>query len=73
MEEIKPHYAVVFDGEFYGLFGKDETSGEQVLIKRISYDKYSAEKIAATLNENMVSVLHAKDVVRDFLLTFVFE
>ena len=73
MEEIKPHYAVVFDGEFYGIFGKDETSGEQVLIKRISYDKYSAEKIAAILNENAVSVLHAKDVIRDFVLTFVFE
>ena len=73
MEEIKPHYAVVFDGEFYGIFGKDETSGKQVLIKRVSYDKYSAEKIAAILNENAVSVLHAKDVIRDFLLAFVFE
>ena len=73
MERIKPHYAVVFDGEFYGLFGKDETSGEQVLIKRVSYNKDSAERIAAILNENEVSVLHAKDVIRDFLLAFVFE
>ena len=73
MERIKPHYAVVFDGEFYGIFGKEETSRETVLIKRISYDKYSAEKIAAMLNENEVSVLHAKDVIRDFVLTFVFE
>lgn len=73
MERIKPHYAVVFDGEFYGIFGKEEISEETVLIKRVSYDKAFAERIATLLNENKVSVLHAKDVIRDFLLAFVFE
>lgn len=73
MEIIRPHYAVVFDGEFYGIFGKEETSGERVLIKRISFDKTCAERIAAMLNESAVSIFHAKDVIRDYLLTFAFE
>ena len=67
-EEIKPVYEVVFEGEWFGIFGKEKTTGETVFIKRIAKEKSCALRLAEILNENKVSVYHAKDVLKDFLV-----
>ena len=67
-EEIRPEYEVVFKGEWFGIFGKEKTTGETVFIKRIAKEKSCALRLAEILNENKVSVYHAKDVLKDFLV-----
>ena len=67
-DEIKPIYKVVFEGESFGIFGKEETTGETFIIKEISSDRKTVFKIEEILNKNEVSLCHAKDVIRDFLI-----
>ena len=66
--EINPIYEVVSETDSFGIFGKEETSGETVFIKRVSKERRTAEYLAEILNKNKVSVHHAKDVLRDFLI-----
>ena len=71
-DEIKPIYKVVFEGESFGIFGKEETTGEKITIKRIAKEKSCALRLAGILNENKVSIHHAKDVLKDFLVEPLF-
>ena len=66
--EINPRYEVVSEKETFGIFGREETTGETVLIKQISKERETAAYLADILNRNKVSVHHAKDVLRDFLI-----
>jgi hypothetical protein len=67
-DEIKPVYKVVSEKEVFGISGKEETTGESFVLKGISEDEKMVFKIAELLNKNKVSICHAKDVIRDFLL-----
>ena len=67
-DEIKPIYKVVFEGESFGIFGKEETTGEPFFVKEISKEGKTVSEIADILNRNKVSLCHAKDVIRDFLI-----
>ena len=71
-EEIKPSYTVVSGKENFLIFGKEETTGETVFIK-ISPEEKNALRLAEILNKNKVSVLHAKDVVKDILIEPLLE
>ena len=66
--EINPIYEVVSEAEAFGIFGREETTGETVVIKQLSKERKTAEHLAGVLNQNKVSVHHAKDVLRDFLI-----
>ena len=66
--EINPIYEVVSETDSFGIFGKEKTTGETVFIKRIAKEKSCALRLAEILNKNKVSVHHAKDVLRDFLI-----
>ena len=70
-DEIKPRYIVVPENGIFSIFGKEETTGETVFIK-ISSEEKTALRLAEILNGNKVSVLHAKDAVRDILLEPLF-
>ena len=67
-DEVKPIYEVVFEGERFGIFGREKTTGETVFIKRIAKEESCALRLAEILNENKVSIHHAKDVLKDFLV-----
>ena len=54
--------------KFFGIFGREETTGETVVIKQLSKERKTADYLAKILNKNKVSVHHAKDVLRDFLI-----
>ncbi len=71
-EEIKPRYTVVSEKGIFLIFGKEETTGETVLIK-ISLEEKTALRLAEILNKNKVSVRHAKDVATDILIEPLFE
>ena len=71
-EEIKPSYTVVSGRKNFLIFGKEETTGETVFIK-ISPEEKTALRLAEILNKNKVSVLNAKDVVRDILIEPLLE
>ena len=65
---IKPEYKVVSESEMFGIFGEEKTTGETVLIKQISKERETSACLAEILNENKVSVHHAKDVLKDLLV-----
>jgi len=71
-EEIKPQYEVLPEEGIFAIFGKEETTGETVFIK-ISPEEKTALRFAKILNENKVSVRHARDVLRDILFETFFE
>ena len=66
--EINPIYEAVQEKDTFGIFGREETTGETVLIKQLSKDRKTADYLVKILNKNRVSVHHAKDVLRDFLV-----
>ena len=66
--EINPIYEVVPETDTFGIFGREETTGETVFIKQLSKERKTADYLAKILNKNKVSVHHAKDVLRDFLI-----
>ncbi len=65
MAEIKPEYKVICENNVFGIVGKEETTNQRVEIKSISRDEIFVAELAALLNKNKVSLLHAKSVVRD--------
>ena len=67
-KEINPIYEVVSEEDTFGIFGREETTGETVVIKRLSKERKTADYLAKILNKNKVSVHHTKDVLRDFLM-----
>ena len=67
-KEINPIYEVVSETDSFGIFGREETTGETVFIKQLSKEHETAIYFAEILNRNKVSVHHAKDVLRDFLI-----
>ena len=67
-EEIYPHYSVFCGKDDFGIFGKEDSSGETVFIQKVSQEAKTAFRLAKILNENKVSVHHAKDVLKDLLL-----
>lgn len=72
-ERTAPAYEIVPAEEGFGIFGKDGKTGETVLIKSAFYDRKTAEKAAALLNGNSVSLLSAREVIRDFLIAPLYE
>ena len=66
--EINPIYEVVSETDSFGIFGREETTGETVFIKRLSKERKMVEHLVKILNIDKVSVHHAKDVLRDFLI-----
>lgn len=73
LKEIDPFYKVIFKNKMYGIFGKEKSSGETVLIERISPEEKTVYKIVGILNKNKVSVFHAKEVVRDLVTEFLYK
>ena len=73
LKEIDPFYKVIFKNKMYGIFGKEKSSGETVLIKGISPEEKTVYKIVGILNKNKVSVFHAKEVVRDLVTEFLYK
>ncbi len=65
---INPQYKVVLDCGFYGIKGEELSSGETVLVGRVSKNEEAAKEYADFLNRNKVSVHHAKDIIRDMLI-----
>lgn len=70
-DKIKPCYKAVFQNKNGVIEGTETTSGEKVLLEGLPTDYISIQKIADILNQNEVSVHHAKEVVRDILLSFL--
>ena len=66
--EINPIYEVVSETDSFGIFGREETTGETVFIKQLSKERKMVEHLVKILNIDKVSVHHAKDVLRDFLI-----
>ncbi|MBQ6877447.1 MAG: hypothetical protein IJO22_03480 [Oscillospiraceae bacterium] len=73
LKEIDPFYKVIFKNKMYGIFGKEKSSGETVLIEGISPEEKTVYKIVGILNKNKVSVFHAKEVVRDLVNDFLYK
>ncbi|MBR6657407.1 MAG: hypothetical protein IKL18_04460 [Oscillospiraceae bacterium] len=71
--EINPKYEVVSEANTFGIFGREEKTGESVLIKKVSPEAETVFRLAEILNENRVSVHHAKDVLRDLVLEPLLE
>ena len=69
--EISPQYEIIAGENLFGIFGKERTTGETVLINKISSEEKIVLEIAEILNKNKVSVHHTKDVVRDLLIEAV--
>lgn len=73
MYEIKSFYTVLVKGGRYTIKGTNEASGEEVFIKEVTESESEAKSLADFLNRNGVSVCHAKDVIRDRLLEFMYK
>ena len=73
LKEIDPFYKVIFKNKMYGIFGKEKSSRETVLIEGISPEEKTVYKIVGILNKNKVSVFHAKEVVRDLVTEFLYK
>ena len=69
--DINPQYKVIRGESGFGISGKELTTEETVLIKRVSESKEFADRLAGILNDSKVSVHHAKDVIRDMLLAYL--
>ena len=69
---IDPVYEVVAEKGSYRLFRTEHTTGESVSFGKVA-DIETAFYLVGILNENKVSVHHAKDVVRDTLIGFLNE
>ncbi len=67
-KEINPIYEVVSETDTFGISGREETTGETVVIKQLSKERKTADCLAKILNKNKVSIHHAKDVLRDFII-----
>ena len=72
-KQINPEYRVVRFSEKFGIEGIERTTGEKVVVRRISEDESTVSKLAETLNRCKVSVHHAKDVICDRINEFLFE
>ncbi len=66
---IDPDYSVICKSGVFGIFGKENTTGETFEVGGISSDRETVFKIAETLNSNKVSLIHARDVIRDIVLS----
>lgn len=67
-EESESHYEVVFkDGE-YLISGKSKSDGEKISFENLHFSEKTAKEIVFILNKNKVSLCHAKDVIRDFIM-----
>lgn len=66
---IDPNYSVTCESGFFGIFGKENTTGETFEMDGISSDRETVFKIAEILNRNRVSLIHAADVIRDIVLS----
>ena len=66
---IDPDYSVICKSGFFGIFGKENTTGETFEITEVSSDRETVFKIAEILNRNKVSLIHARDVIRDIVLS----
>lgn len=70
-EVIKPCYKVISSKGKNAIFGMEQTSGETVFIENLPGDEKSLSELSDFLNRNKVSVHHAKDVIRNRLLSFL--
>ena len=70
-EGIKPCYDVLLKCGKYIVEGTESTTGEKVFIETQSGDEFFVRGLADFLNRHKVSVVHAKDVLRDRLLSFL--
>jgi len=58
----------IFKGEeAYGIMGRDLFTGENFRVESVSFNKVFAEKLALLLAKNQVSIVHAKDVIKDLV------
>lgn len=65
----KPIYEAVFEHGAFTILGMDKISGETVLINNLPFDEKTVLNFVKILNKNKVSVVHAKDVIRDIVLS----
>lgn len=66
--EIYPRYEIICKNGAYGIFGTETTTGETVSLDGFSKHRDTILDMISLLNENKVSVRHAKDVIRDIVL-----
>ena len=66
---IEPIYDAVFEHGTFAIFGMDKISGETVVINNLPFDEKNVLNFVKILNKNKVSVVHAKDVIRDMVLS----
>ena len=72
-EGINPEYRVIGEEEMFGIFGEEKSTGEKVFIKQIAPEPETVFRLTEILNKNKVSIYHAKDVIKDLLLTPLYE
>ena len=65
----EPIYDAVFEHGAFTILGMDKISGETVVINNLPFDEKAVLNFVRILNKNKVSVFHAKDVVRDMVLS----
>ena len=71
--EIDPKYQVIGEEEMFGIFGEEKSTGEKVFINRISPEPETVFRLMEILNKNKVSIYHAKDIIKDLLLTPLYK
>ena len=65
----KPIYEAIFEHGTFAIFGMDKISGESMVINNLPFDEKTVLNFVKILNKNKVSILHAKDVIRDIVLS----
>ena len=65
----EPIYEAVFEHGAFSIFGRDKISGENAVINNLPFDEKAVLNFVRILKKNKVSLVHAKDVVRDMVLS----
>ena len=66
---IEPIYEAIFEHGAFTILGMDKISGESMVINNLPFDEKTVLNFVKILNKNKVSVVHAKDVIRDIVLS----
>ena len=64
-ESSSPEYQFVCADGVCEIFGKDKTAS----LGKVFLDAETVSEIVGILNRNKVSAVHAKDVIRDFIVS----
>lgn len=67
---IDPHYEIISSGSEIYIDGTENTSGDKIRIK-IPGGEAFARELAELLSDKKVSVIHAREIIRDKLLSYI--